>query len=144
MTQVTLSQIPKRSASTKVSLMNRLSCLLFMVVFLPTEINAQPPGFVAIGESETNRTEDVRWLQQTLNGIPHSIGGPAEKLAVDGQYGPLTHKAVARFLTIQLGSNDKSIGRDTAAFQRLLEFVGFPEQIREPQAILKFVRLIAL
>ncbi len=60
----------------------------------------------AVGADAPNRPEDVRAVQAALNAVSQDAGGPLAPLALDGQCGPRTLAAIARFQLRQFGWTD--------------------------------------
>lgn len=56
----------------------------------------------SVGNGGTNLPADVKTIQQLLNKVPESWGGPKVKLKEDGIIGPLTKAAILRFQQVQL------------------------------------------
>ena len=51
----------------------------------------------SVGQNGVNREGDVRVVQQLLNQVPSTFGGPVPLLDIDGKCGPLTIGAIQRF-----------------------------------------------
>lgn len=60
----------------------------------------------SVGVGGANRRGDVITIQDLLNGVPETKGGPAQKLERDGKSGPLTCGAISRFQSKTLGFQD--------------------------------------
>jgi hypothetical protein len=75
----------------------------------------------SVGTGGRNTASDVRTIQEALNRIPASNGGPVPLLAVDGIVGPLTTAAIRRFQTPHVGFAD---GRVDPAGQTLAHLNG--------------------
>lgn len=95
----------------------------------------QPADFVDVGASATNRPQDVRWVQETLNQIPAALGGPENPLALDGSFGPLTEQAIEKFSSRQLGLRAGTVTLNSGLFRRLKEYDGFADQTRPGEPI---------
>src|SRR3546814_416530 len=65
----------------------------------------------SVGDGGANRNSDIRTIQEMLNRVPPSWGGPAPALAVDGLIGPKTIGAIRNFQQIQLGTIFNPDGR---------------------------------
>jgi hypothetical protein len=89
---------------------------------------AAPPGDVTItasvGANGKNRYEDVRTIQDALNQVPVTDGGPVPPLKVDGIVGPKTLGAIKKFQKQACGfqwpDGTVEVGRKT--HQKLREF----------------------
>jgi peptidoglycan hydrolase-like protein with peptidoglycan-binding domain len=55
----------------------------------------------SVGLSGANRSQDVRTVQELLNLVPPTWGGPTPKLTVDGLIGPKSNSAIRRFQEVQ-------------------------------------------
>ncbi|MDZ7640009.1 MAG: papain-like cysteine protease family protein [Bryobacterales bacterium] len=55
----------------------------------------------SVGQGGVNRNADVRTVQELLNKVPQTWGGPMLKLAEDGLIGPKTNAAIRRFQEVQ-------------------------------------------
>lgn len=65
----------------------------------------------SVGEGGTNRSTDVRTIQEMLNKALPGWGGPTPKVAPDGICGPLTRAAIRRFQQVQLSTYFMPDGR---------------------------------
>ena len=75
----------------------------------------------SVGTGGINHASDVKTIQQLLNKVPQTWGGPNPKLKEDGIIGPKTNAAILRFQQVQLKGmlnpdgrvdpNKKTIGR---------------------------------
>ncbi len=65
----------------------------------------------SVGENGTNRSEDVRTIQEMLNKALPDWGGPSPKLGVDGICGQKTKAAIRRFQQVQLSTYFRPDGR---------------------------------
>jgi hypothetical protein len=57
----------------------------------------------SVGLRGVNRRDDVRTVQELLNLVPHSAGGPMVKLAVDGLVGKKTNGAIEKLQATNWG-----------------------------------------
>ena len=73
----------------------------------------------AVGEHGANVPDDVRAVQELLNGVPVSAGGPQPRLVVDGKAGPLTKAAIRRFQGKHLGWSDGRVDPTGPTFEKL-------------------------
>ncbi|MGE0759049.1 MAG: peptidoglycan-binding protein [Pirellulaceae bacterium] len=77
-----------------------------------------------VGLGGFNQPEDVRTIQEALNRVPESQGGPAVALVVDGIAGQRTQAAIAKFQRHHFGWADGLIERNKRTHQRLREVLG--------------------
>lgn len=77
----------------------------------------------SVGQGGDNRPDDVRLIQNLLNVVPASEGGPATKLAVDGLVGPKTVAAISRYQSNHLGFSDGRVDARNKTIRHLVEFV---------------------
>jgi peptidoglycan hydrolase-like protein with peptidoglycan-binding domain len=77
-----------------------------------------------VGVGGRNVADDVRTIQQALNEVPASAGGPVPPLAVDGIAGPKTQRAISTFQLKQLGWADGRVDTDNVTIARLRQLQG--------------------
>ncbi|WP_166301438.1 peptidoglycan-binding protein [Bradyrhizobium sp. 2S1] len=85
--------------------MGRLRCYCFDQSCRATAPRVEPDNQVAlpvvvgrsVGQGGANVRNDVLTIQQALNAVGTSQGGPTPRLATDGLMGPLTRAAIGRF-----------------------------------------------
>lgn len=94
---------------------------------MPTPIEFEPAGATILSpvgaRGGVNLEPDVRVVQNLLNRVPHSHGGPYVRLDVDGRCGPRTKKAILEFQVKQVGWSkaDGRLDPDGPGFRRLKE-----------------------
>jgi hypothetical protein len=76
-----------------------LSLHIRMTVWLRRPMNKTISA--SVGLSGANRSQDVRTVQELLNLVAPTWGGPTPKLTVDGFIGPKTNGAIRRFQEVQ-------------------------------------------
>lgn len=76
-------------------------------------------GVSSTGRRPVNNPEDVKSIQQALNAVPASQGGPANKLQESGSMNELTHQAIKQFQKVQLGFQDGVVDPDKVTIKRL-------------------------
>jgi hypothetical protein len=76
----------------------------------------------SVGVNGGNLPDDVRTIQQALNRVPPSSGGPLPALDVDGLCGPKTEQAIATFQRRQFGWADGRVDPRQVTIARLKEF----------------------
>src|SRR5262249_51175783 len=88
----------------------------------------------------SNLPADVVTVQELLNQVPVTAGGPDPKLVVDGLVGPKTIGAIRKFQTFHFGWNDGRVDTNNVTIAKLNEFDGPPPppppppRFREPGA----------
>ena len=65
----------------------------------------------SVGQGGTNRADDVRTVQELLNNVPVTWGGPSVPLDVDGLVGDKTITAIRNFQQVQLSTFFSPDGR---------------------------------
>ncbi len=80
----------------------------------------------AVGEGGSNRTADVKTIQELLNQIPTSKGGPNPLLAVDGLVGPKTIGAIRNFQKFHFGWSDGRVDTNNVTIAKLNELTEGP------------------
>lgn len=65
----------------------------------------------SVGQGGTNRADDVRTVQELLNKVPVTWGGPSVPLDVDGLVGDKTTTAIRNFQQVQLSTFFSPDGR---------------------------------
>lgn len=77
-----------------------------------------------VGTGGISLPADTKTIQQLLNAVPLTEGGPSPKLRDDGKCDPFTKAAISRFQARQLGwkANDGRVDPNGATLARLNEF----------------------
>ena len=78
----------------------------------------------AVGAGGRNLAADVRTIQDMLNAVPKTSGGPTPPLAADGLIGPKTIAAIQRFQRTQLGWADGRVDPGGPTITRLNAIAG--------------------
>jgi len=78
-------------------------------------------GVSMTGRPARNHPEDVETVQELLNLVPPSAGGPQPSLTITGQVDDLTYEAIRRFQQHQFGWNDGVVDPDRITLRRLNE-----------------------
>lgn len=100
-----------------------------------------------MGLRGVNRPDDVLIVQELLNRVPHNLGGPLEKLKVDGYCGRITNSAIEKLQAKQSGWNTvTSIIRPFDRSMQLLLTYDFsdviddtPRPVSQPEPVPKVV-----
>ena len=79
-----------------------------------------------VGAYSANRPADLTAIQQLLNQVPPTAGGPVPLLVVDGLIGPKTKGAIAQFQMKQFGWADMRIDPGGQTLARLNSVTGQP------------------
>jgi len=90
-----------------------------LVTFLPPKKADATTIGAAVGVGGKNKADDVRTVQDLLNGVPAASGGPLLPLAVDGRIGPKTIGAILRFQKAQFGWADGRVDPGGPTITRL-------------------------
>lgn len=80
----------------------------------------------SVGEGGGNRPADVKTIQELLNQIPTSKGGPQPLLAVDGLIGPKTIGAIRNFQKFHFGWSDGRVDTNNVTIAKLNELTAGP------------------
>jgi peptidoglycan hydrolase-like protein with peptidoglycan-binding domain len=80
----------------------------------------------SVGEGGVNRSADVKTIQELLNQIPVSKGGPQPLLAVDGLVGPKTIGAIRQFQKFHFGWSDGRVDTNNVTIAKLNELTAIP------------------
>src|SRR5262245_37602756 len=86
----------------------------------------------SVGQGGANRRPDVLTIQEMLNCIGTTDGGPTPKLEVDGWIGPLTIAAIRQFQSRQFGWADGRVDVDQVTIVRLNELAETPVPEDDP------------
>src|SRR3982751_557161 len=73
----------------------------------------------AVGVGGSNGHDDVKLVQDALNYVRPTLGGPDPKLDVDSGCGPLTVAAIEKFQKKELGWTDSRVDPDKRTIKRL-------------------------
>jgi hypothetical protein len=76
----------------------------------------------SVGVDGVNRSDDVRTIQQALNQVPASAGGPVPPLVVDGICGDKTDRAISTFQLRQVGFSDGRVDPENVTIAKLRQF----------------------
>src|SRR5215470_18182997 len=93
-----------------------------LVTFLPPKKADGTTIGASVGIGGKNKADDVRTVQDLLNGVPAASGGPLLPLAVDGLIGPKTIGAIQRFQKAQFGWADGRVDPGGPTITRLRTF----------------------
>jgi len=112
--------------------MGRLRCYCFDQSCRATAPRVAPGGQVAlpvavgrsVGQGGVNLRNDVLTIQQALNAVDTSQGGPTLRLATDGLFGPLTRTAIGRFQKQNISFVDFRIDPNGPTIQALNRVLG--------------------
>ncbi|WP_394889588.1 peptidoglycan-binding protein [Mesorhizobium sp. AaZ16] len=83
----------------------------------------------SVGQGGANVSNDVLTIQQALNAVDTSQGGPTPRLATDGLIGPLTRAAIGRFQKQNISFVDFRIDPNGPTIQALNRVLGASPQI---------------
>lgn len=85
-----------------------------------------PVGERGNAHGSLNHPEDVQKVQDILNAIPVTVGGPAELLSLDGKAGRLTKKAIQEFQLKHFGWKlaDGRVDPGGKTWERMLSLLG--------------------
>jgi hypothetical protein len=81
------------------------------------------PIAAAVGAGGGNSHGDVKTIQQLLNAVPPSAGGPSKILAEDGRIGPKTQEAIAKYQQQVLGWSDGRIDPHGPTIGKLTQYI---------------------
>ncbi len=112
--------------------MGRMRCYCFDQSCRATAPRVEPDNQVAlpvvvgrsVGQGGANLRNDVLTIQQALNAVGTSQGGPAPRLTTDGLFGPLTRAAIGRFQQPNIGFIDFRIDPNGSTIQALNRVLG--------------------
>jgi hypothetical protein len=112
--------------------MARLHCYCFDQSCRATAPRVEPDNQVAlpvvvgrsVGQGGANVRNDVLTIQQALNAVGTSRGGPTPRLATDGVIGPLTRAAIGRFQKQNISLVDFRIDPNGPTIQALNRVLG--------------------
>ncbi|HUQ95762.1 MAG TPA: peptidoglycan-binding protein [Bryobacteraceae bacterium] len=97
----------------------------------------------SVGFHGTNHLQDVKAIQQAVNRVPVSKGGPAQPLSEDGICGPITVLAIRSFQRFNLGFADGRVDPIGKTIQALRAW-GMPVPGLEPRDSGKAVPFAAI
>jgi hypothetical protein len=91
----------------------------------------------SVGLNGTNNASDVETIQDALNRVPETQGGPSGPLQVDGICGPKTRKAIQHFQLRHFGwkGADSRIDPDKQTIAKLNEVLEQPSGPGGPSAV---------
>lgn len=87
------------------------------------EVITTAPITTTVGGRFSARSDDTFIVQQMLNAIPLSAGGPVESLKLDGICGAKTRAAISRFQSRNLGFADDRVDPNGRTIQALVAMI---------------------